>query len=48
MIHRTDVIIKSSNEKERIDVLTIVFSFCDYFEFLSIAEKCIKILISPF
>jgi hypothetical protein len=49
MIHGTDILTRSSNEKERIDELTIVFSFCNYFEFLSIAEKCINIIkISPF
>jgi hypothetical protein len=45
---RTDVLIRPSNEKERIDGLMIVFSFCNCFDLSSIAEKHIIIMISPF
>jgi hypothetical protein len=48
LIDKTDVLIRFSNEKERIDELAIVFSFCNYFDLSSIAEESIKILISPF
>jgi hypothetical protein len=39
---------RSSNEKERIDRLMIVFSFCNCFDLSSIVENCIKIIILLF